>query len=211
MDWSELGRILPPIITALAGAIAIPLALRKRKKEAPEKSGGLLSHLQEMGIKAVLLDKGAEQGKVGLGRGSGQRSESIIRVEGKNFDYINIISVTSQYGVNYYLDYLVKSGGGQSGMKRNKTRMVRKKGVGIGGRLSGIQWQGDEYLVRALNYDYQLEGMLVQANPKELKGGIQIFPESKHEYNRIRTGYFLPSAEFLGALHIIAGQVKSAW
>lgn len=209
MDWAELSDILIGLIAALGGAIAIPLVLKKRKKDAPAKVERLFRHLQELGIRISLMERGAEQAKVGVSRAWGQRSEGVIKLEGENVDYINVSSVSSQYGVNYFLDFLVKSSGSQSAVKMKKTKMVRKKGVG--GRMVNIQWKGDEYLCQSLNYDYRLQDLLMQAKPEEMKGGVSIIPEPKHEYARIRTAYFLPSSEFIEAIHGVAGHVKSAW
>jgi hypothetical protein len=208
---NEWAQYLPGILTVLAGAIGIPLALRKRKKSSPVMVNELVAYLQETGIKASLTDNAVEQAKVGIGRGSGQRSEGVIGVEDRHFDYINIVSITSQYGVNYYLDFLVKGGGRYSSIKRKKAKMVRKKRTGIGVSRSSIQWNGDDYLVRSLNYDYQLQDTLEQAKPEELKGGITVYPESKHKYNRIRTAYFHPTTELLQAVNIVASHMKASW
>ena len=168
----------------------------------------LLHHLQEIGVKASLLDRGTEQEKVGVSRASGQRSEGVIKIERRNIDCINVISVASQYGVRYFLDYLVRSPS-WPGKKRKKTRMVIKKSSAIRGRVVDIEWKGDDYLSRELNFDYQLKDRLLQAEPGELKDSIWIFPEPKHEYARIRTAYFLPSSEAFEAMDIIARYVKS--
>jgi hypothetical protein len=208
---SEWAQYLPGILTVLAGAIGIPLALRRRKKTSPLMVDELVAYLQEIELKASLADNTAPQARVGIGRGSGQRSEGLIKVEEKHYDFINMVSTTSQYGVNYRLDFLVKGSGRQSGVKRKKTRMVRRKRTGMGISPVTTLWKGDEYLVRSLNYDYRLQDMLEQAKQEELKGGIVVIPESKHEYNRIMTAYFKPTREFLEAVNIVASHLKSAW
>jgi hypothetical protein len=207
MDWGGIAGS----IGAILAAILIPLALRKRKKEAPHKLEEFLGHLSQLGVKAFLLEKGTAEEKVGVGRASGQRAEGVIRLEEKNVAFINVVSLTSQYGVNYFLNYLVKSPGGLGKEKRRRTRMVKKRSSVFRGRVVDIEWQGDDYLSRGLNMDYRLKDYLLQAEPDELKGGIWVFPESKHEYARIRTGYVLPSSHFFEAIDIIAGHIKSGW
>ena len=207
MDWASIAGSLIP---ALLLAVGVPLALRKRKKTSSQNVEQLLHHLQEIGVKASLLEKGAAEEKVGMGRASGQRSEGVIKIEGKNTEYINIVSVVSQYTVQYFLYYLVRHPD-WLGQKRKKTKMVKKKSSGIRGKVIDIEWKGDDYLCQGLNYDYRLKDKLLQTEPGELKGGIQIFPEPKYEYARIRTPYLLPSLSLFEAIDIIAGHVKSGW
>ncbi len=143
MDWAS---ILGGIITFLVLTIGLPLALRQRKKSGPQNVEQLLHHLQEIGVKASLTERGVAEEKVGASRSFMQRSETVIKIEGRNIDYINVSSVASQYGVNYFLDYLVRSPG-QSGKKRQKkTRIVTKKSPAIWGRVVDIKWKGDVYL-----------------------------------------------------------------
>ncbi len=106
MEWAN---IVGGIIAALVVAIGLPLALRKRKKGGPQNVEQLLQHLQEIGVKASLMERGVAEEKVGASRASGQRSVGVIEMAGRNIDYVNVIGVASQYGVNYFLDYLVRS------------------------------------------------------------------------------------------------------
>ncbi len=206
MEWVN---ILSGLIAALVLTIGLPLALRKRKKGATQNVEQLLHHLQEIGVKASLAEKGVDEEKVGASRSFMRRSESVIKIEGRNIDYINVSSVSSQYGVNYFLDYLVRSSS-QSGQKRQKkTRMVRKKSPAIWGRVVDIEWKGDVYLSQQLNLDYRLKDIVLQTEPKELKSNIVIFPEPKHEYARVRTAYLLPSPDLFEAIDIIAKYIKS--
>jgi hypothetical protein len=207
MDWENIISVL----MALLVAVGIPLALRARRKGGPQNVERFFNHLQEIGVKASRLEKGAEEEKVGAGRAFVRRSEGVIAIEGRNLDFINVTSVASQYGVNYFLDYLVRSPGIPGQTKRRRTRMVRKRSSGIYGKVTDIEWKGDEYLSRELNYDYRLKDLLLQAEPRELKSGISIFPEPKYEYARIRTPYLLPSSTLFEAINIIAGHIKSGW
>ncbi len=106
MDWAN---ILAGIIAVLVFAIGLPLALRKRKKGGPQNVEQLLHHLQEIGVKASLAEKGVGEEKVGLSRSFMRSSVGLIEIAGRNIDYVNVIGVASQYGVNYFLDYLVRS------------------------------------------------------------------------------------------------------
>jgi len=208
MEWAN---IIGGLIAALVFAVGLPLALRKRKQTAPQKMGEFFEHLQKMGVKASLVEKDSAEGKIGTGRGSGQRSEGVIEIKERKIDYINVVSVASQYGVNYYLDFLARRPNWISQQKRKRTRMVKKKSSIIGGKIVDIQWKGDDHLSRELNLDYRLKDRLLQAEPSELKEGIQIYPEPKQEYSRVRTAYLLPSPDLFEAIDIIAGHVKAGW
>ena len=206
MEWTD---ILTSIITALVVVIGIPLALRKRKKSGPQNVEQLLHQLLEIGVKASLPEKGVAEEKVGMSRSFMRSSVGLIGIAGRNIDYINVIGIASQYGVNYFLDYLVRSPS-QSGRRgQKKTRMVRKKSPVIWGRVVDIEWKGDVYLSQQLNLDYRLKDILLQTEAKELKGNIEIIPEPKCEYTRVRTAYLLPSSDLFEVIDIIAKYIKS--
>ena len=209
MDWENIISVL----MALLVAVGIPLALRARKKGSSQKLEQLLEHLGGIGIRASQLAKGAGPEKAGLSRASGlQRSEGVIKIERSGVDYINVVSVASQYGVNYFLDYLVRSPGLPSQRKRRRTRLVMKKSPALWGRIVDIEWKGDEYLSRELNFDYRMKDILLGVEPKELKSGISVIPEAKQEYTRIRMPYLLPSPAWVEAIDIIAEHIKkSGW
>ena len=208
MDWVN---IVTGLIAVLVFAVGLPLALRKRKKGGPQNVEQLLNHLQGIGVKVSLLEKGVEEGRVGVGHSWGRRSEGVLKIEGRKVDYINVSSVAGQYGVNYFLDYLVRgpAWSGVSRQRKKKTSMVRKKSPAIWGRVVDIEWKGDIYLSQQLNLDYRLRDILLQTDFKKLKSSIVIFPEPKYEYERVRTNYFLPSSELFEAIDIIAGHIKS--
>ena len=203
MEWVN---ILTGIIAALVVAIGLPLALRRRKKSGPQNVDQLLHHLLEIGVKASLAEKGVDEEKVGVSRFFMRRSESVIKIEDRNIDYINVSSVASQYGVNYFLDYLARSPSRPG--KRKKTRMAMRKSPPIWGRVVDIEWKGDDYLSQQLNLDYRLKDILLQIDFKKLKGNIEIFPEPKYEYTRVRTVYLLPSPDLFEAIDIIAKYIK---
>ena len=206
MEWVN---ILTGIIAALVVAVGLPLALRKRKKGGLQTVEQLLHHLQEIGIKVSLAEKGVDEERLGVSRSFMRSSVGVIEITGRNIDYINVIGVASQYGVNYFLDYLVRSPGQSWQRRQKKTRMVRKKSPAIWGRVVDIEWKGDVYLSQQLNLDYRLKDILLQTELKKLKGNIKIFPEPKYGYTRVRTPYLLPSLDLFEAIDIIAKYIKS--
>jgi len=206
VDWAN---ILTGLIAVLVLTIGLPLALRRRKKGGPQNVEQLLYHLQEIGVKASMAEGDGGKGKVGVSRSFMQRPEGVIKIEGKHIDYINVSSVTSQYGVNYFLDYLMRNPNWSGKKRRKKTRMVRKKSPAIWGRVIEIEWKGDDYLSQQLNLDYRLEDILLQTDFKKLKSNIEIFPEPKYEYARVRTAYLPPSPDLFEAIDIIAKYIKS--
>jgi hypothetical protein len=189
--------------------IAFPLALRRRKKASAQKREELYQHLKEIGVKASLVEEGNEREKIGLSRASGQKSEGIIALQDKNIDSINIISVASQYGTSYFLDYLVKSSNITANRTVKKTRLTVKKSLFLWGKVVAMEWKGDKSLAQSLNFDYRLKDILLQRDVTGLKGSIGILPEPKHGYTRIRTGHSLPSPEIFEALDIVAKHIKS--
>jgi hypothetical protein len=205
MDWESIISL----IIALLVVIALPLALRRRKKASAQKREELYQHLKEIGVKASLVEEGNEREKIGLSRTSGQRSEGIIALQDKNIDSINIISVASQYGTNYFLDYLVKSSNITANRILKKTRLTVKKSLFLWGKVVAMEWKGDKSLTQSLNFDYRLKDILLQRDVTGLKGSIGILPEPKHGYTRIRTGHSLPSPEIFEALDIVAKHIKS--
>jgi len=208
MEW---GSIAGSILFVALAAIGIPLALRQRKKGGAEKLEQLLDHLKRIGVEATPVTRGAGEEKVGVSRGSGQRSEGVVEIKNRNIDYINVVSTTSQYGVNYSLDYLVRCPFYVGHRKHRKTKMAMKKVQGVEGKTVDIEWRGDEYLARELNYDDRLKGRLLLVKRDELKGGIEIIPEPKHEYARVRTGYIMPPVDLFEAMDIIARHLSSGW
>ena len=202
MDW---GSILTIVLGILA-AIGLPLALRSRGKGGQNKVQELWQHLQGIGVKASMLEKGTGEEKLGQKRSWGQKSVGIIKLTDRNIDSISVVGVARQYGVNYYLDYLVRKSSIIGIEKKKKTRMITKKSSLIRGKVIDIEWRGDNTLAQKLNFDYRLKDKLLQAAPK---GSIEVFPEPKYEYARIRTTYFLPTPDLLEDMDIIAEHLKS--
>lgn len=189
--------------------IALPLALRRRKKAGPLKREEYCRHLQGMGIEAALRERGSDEEKIGLSRSSGQRSEGIIELKDRNIDLVNVISIASQYGVQYFLDYLVKGSNIMEERVLKKTWMTKKKSPPLWGKAVAIEWKGDDSLAQSLNLDYSLEDKLLGTDENVFKGNIWIFPEPKHGCARIRTDCVLPSAATFEAISSIARHIKS--
>ncbi len=205
-NWSNVAGILVFLLIA----IALPLIVRRRKK-----GGGaanieeLYQHLRGLGVEASLAKEGDRRAGIGLGRASGQESEGLIVLEDRSIDSINVVSVSTQYGKRYFIDYLVKSPNISGERMLKTTRLIRRKSPPIWGKVVAIDWKGDDSLTRCLNLDYSLEEKLLRADVNVLKGGIWIFPEPRYGYVRIRTDYSLPSAEIFGVIRSIARRVRS--
>lgn len=205
MDWSNIF----PILFALLLAVGLPVALWSMRKGGQTKVDELCQHLQGIGVKASAVEKEAGQDKMKQKRSWGQKLVGTIKLTDYNIDSINVIGVASQYGVNYYLDFLVKRPSFTGGSKKKKISMNTKKSSLFKGKVIDIEWKGDDFLAQKLNFDYGLKDKLIQADLSALKGGITIYPEPKHEYARIRTAYFLLAPDLLEALDTIANHVKS--
>jgi hypothetical protein len=191
-------------------AIILPLIARRRKKEeATNKIEELYRHLRALGMEVSSIEKGDEREKIGLARASGQKSEGLIELEDRNVDSINIISVSTQYGTRYFIDYLVRGSNIMGERVLKKTRLTRKKSPPLWGKVVAIEWKGDDSLAQSLSLDYSLEDKLLKADVNAFKGDIWIFPEPKHGYARIRIDYVLPSAEIFETISSIARHIKS--
>ena len=205
MDWSSALSI----IIGVSLVIGLPLALRTRKKAGPQKREEFCQHLQKMGVRAYPVQMGDDREKIGQRRSSGEKSMGIIELKDRNIAFINVIGVTSQYGTHYFINYLVRNLNMTEKRKLKKTSLVRRKSALLWGKVVGIEWKGNEYLAKSLNFDYELENKLLHSELKDSGGGIWIFPEPKHEYVQIRTAYSLPSPEAFETIGIIARYVKS--
>jgi len=205
MDWS----IIVNIVMGILLLIALPLVLRKRKKVGPLMREELCRHLQGMGIETTLRERDSYEEKIGVSRSLGQRSEGIIELKERNIDLVNVASTASQYGVYYFLNYLVKASNIVEGRKLKKTRLITKRSPPLWGKVVAIDWKGDDSLTRSLNLDYSVADRLLRADENVFKGNIWIFPEPMHGYVRIQTEYYLPSAEIFEAISSIGRHIKS--
>ena len=87
--------------------------------------------------------------------------------------------------------------------------MVIKKASIFGGKVVDIAWKGDQYLSQKLNLDYELKHRILQTDLSKFKGTIQIIPETKYGYTRIKTDFNLPSPDMFYTIETVARYVKS--
>ncbi|MEA3442748.1 MAG: hypothetical protein U9R04_04615 [Chloroflexota bacterium] len=183
----DRAQFISSILIAVFAIVGTGIAIRRRKKSGPEKREEFYQHLKGLGMQAYLVERNDQREKIGIGRGTGQKSEGFITLENSNIEFINIISIASQYGVNYFLDYLVENPKLEGNKSRGKIRLKKKKDSLFRGKVIGIEWKGVNPLSQRLNFDYRLKDTLLTAS---FKGNIEIVPEPKWRYTRIRTQYF---------------------
>jgi len=205
VEWTDL----LPLLVAIFAAIGIPVALWSLRKGGQSKVDEFHQHLAGIGVDATVLSKDSPQQGKGRKGSWAQKVVGIIKLADSKIDSVNVIGVASQYGVNYYLDYVVSRPTFASAGKKKKTTMTTRKSRQFGGNVVDVGWKGDDYLAQRLSLDFGLKQKLLQADLSALKGGISIHPEPKHDYARIRTGYILPEPQLFEALDIIADHVKS--
>ena len=204
MEWADF---IPVVLGILAAVAAVPAFLRLVRKGSPEKQDELLQHLAGIGLKVSTVEKDSEE-DAAIPKKWGEKSEGAFIVADRNVDAIAIRSVSSQYGTNYYLDYVVRHPG-LVPAESKKTTLVRKKSPPVWGKVIDLKWKGASSLAQRLNYDYQLKYTLLNADPAGLKTGITIQPQPRHGCTRIRTGYHLPSAGLFQAIDTIARHVRA--
>lgn len=193
MDWNDIINI----IVAIVVAVGLPLALRRRAKQGPEKAEELRSHLAEMGIEVYPKEKGVDTAK----RSWAEKAVGILEVKHHNIGWITVVGVANQYQTSYFIDYVVETPL-LSGKGKTRKVVMRKKKAFPRGK---VEWHGDKPLAQNLNLDYSLEDRLLSDN---FKGGIEVALEPNKGYGRIRTSYFLPSSEIFEAVDIIARHLR---
>ena len=201
MDWG----ISPGILMAILAVVGLVIALRKRGKAGPQKREEFYQHLKGMGIRASLAERNDQRERIGVGHATGRRSEGLITLETSNIDFINVISVSSQSGIQYFLDYLVESPRLEGEGAAKKVKLEKKKSPPLWGKVVHIWWKGTNPLAERLNVNYRLEDMLML---NSFKGGIEIVPDPNWGYTRIRTTYFLPALDLFKAIDLIAKDIR---
>jgi len=201
LNW----EIIPGILIAIFAIIGSVIAFRKRDKAGPQKREKLYQHLKGTGIQVSLAERNDQKEKIGLGRASGRKSEGLIIIENTNIDFINVIGVSSQYGTQYFLDYLVESPRLQGKEAAKKVKLEKKKSPPLWGKVTHIAWKGTNPLAQRLNVNYRLEDILML---NSFKGGIEIAPDPDWGYTRIRTTYFLPAPDLFKAIDLIAKDIR---
>ncbi|NIM57358.1 MAG: hypothetical protein GTO16_00230 [Candidatus Aminicenantes bacterium] len=204
----DLENIIP-IIVAFVTAFLLPFFLSKRKKEGHKKFEEFRRHLLGIGVRFAEVDKESEQAKLGKNVSKAQKVEGVFALEERNIDFIIVASVASQYEVNYFIEYMVKSTFHLREESLKKTRMIKKKGSLFRTKVVDVIWKGDQYLAQKLNLDYELKHRLLQADLNKFKGSILIIPERKHGYTRIKTNFSLPSPDMFYAIDSVAKYLKS--
>lgn len=204
MEWADF---IPIVLGVLAAVAAVPALLRLVRKSSQAKQDELQQHLAGMGLTVSGVEKDSDEDKA-IPKNWSEKSEGALTVAHRNVDAIAIRGVSSQYGTNYYLDYVVRHPGAMSAESK-KTTLVKKKSPPLWGKAVDLEWKGSPGLAQRLNYDYQLKYALLQSDPAGLKAGITIQPQPKHACTRIRTSYQLPSAGLFRAIDTIARHVKA--
>lgn len=201
--------IIFPLIMAISVGVGILITFIAAKKGSSQKAQEFYLHLQSIGIKATLLEKENNEVRVFGKRSWGEKADTVLTIKEKNMDAIVIVSVSSQYGTNYHIEYIVRKIGGviREGVK--KTSMQTKKSPPLFGKAIDIRWKGDANLSQRLNLDYSMKYKLLNEGFSSLKGGIVIIPESKRGYIRIKTGYERPSPSLFDVINSIAYYIKS--
>jgi len=118
MEWPT---IIGEIAVAAVASYLIYVWTRRRKV-ASRRGEQLISHLRKIGVQASWASRGTIEQKLGSRPILGWRSEGVIKIEGRNMDYISIVSEINQYkhwGVRYFFDYLVKSSGWVGGRQNH--------------------------------------------------------------------------------------------
>jgi len=205
MNWDAIINITIAIVTIAVGFIGLQIAHRNRKKQGPKKAISFCEQLQSIGVQCNPAEEETEISKIGAPRFSSTKSIRLVKVTGKKFEWINVIGISSQYGTTYYLDFLVRSPNLDI-RKPKKTYLKKKRNPNRKNRP--LKWTGDDSFAMSLNFDYGLENLIQDS---EFTGVIEIIPEPKHGYMRIRTPHTIPTAEFFEVINLIAGHVKSAF
>ena len=135
MDWESIITILPAILIA----IGLPLVLRKRRKTGPLKMEGLYDHFRGLGVDASLLEGGEAEEQIAMMRSRTEKSLGILEIKGRKIDYIDVVGMSSQYGTNYFLDYLVKRPDLLIKGPQKKTTLVKKKTSALWGKVIDIK------------------------------------------------------------------------
>jgi hypothetical protein len=206
----SIGSIIS-VVLMIAAVVGIVLSRRRIKKESPQKTGELYEQLRSIGLKVTKVTDDALMEESGEKSRRGRNAQEVLRIEGKKIDFVMLTGEAQQYGVTYYLDFLVKRNRIFSGQKVSNTVLKIRKGSSLNSEIDGFYWQGDPVLQQKLNDDYRLSDMLMQANRKYIKGGITIYPEPRKSYARIRVGHQLLEPEMIKVVDAIAGYIKKSY
>ncbi len=139
------------IILGVSGIIGLILSSRNLKKSGAKKAEEFNQHLQGINVNTSMLEDGAIDGRTGVKHSWWQRSVGAIKIKDRNINSVSIIGVANQYGINYYIDFLIRCAQLTGRGDNKKTKMKRKKNSALRGTVNDIEWKGDEFLARKLN------------------------------------------------------------
>jgi hypothetical protein len=198
------------IVIMIGGIVGFILSYFGLKKAGRKKVKELRDYLDTIGVKSWTDDFAYDGEKDGKKRSGGYKYLGKILLSGKEIDSIVVTGVASQYGINYYLDFMVSRTSLSNGDK-SKVKLARRKIRGHFSRekTQDIIWKGDTLLTQKLDADTRLKEKLLRTDLKPVRYTIEIVPEQQDSHNRIRTVYFLPSTDILDVLNIIAKHMKS--
>jgi len=205
MDWDSLLTLG----LALAAVGGVVVALITRRKAGPEKVEEMRGHMETIGIGSFV--ETADGGLAQIGHSWSEKHMGTVRLSGASIDAINIVGVSSQYGTQYYLDFLVPVMAFGSVPEKRRTRLVRKKTPSLWGRTTDVEWKGDESLSRRLNFDYRLRDSLKKLDESLLRSGVNIYSERKRGWARVRTKHFLPTSEAFEAVDTVCRHIRAEW
>ncbi len=204
------GTVLSIVLLA-AAIIGLIISRRKIKKESPKKNAELYETMRSMGVKASRISEEEFMSRSGERAKRGRGEQELLSVQGRQFDFIQLTGEAHQYGVTYYLEFLVKRTPLQPGQKAANTSLKIKKGSPFSSEAESFYWKGDPVMEQRLNDDHRLHDMLLRADRKYLKGGITVYPQPGQPYARIRMGNELPEPELLKIADSIAGHIKRSY
>jgi hypothetical protein len=205
-------------VVVFACIILLSVAYRTKKSRVTE----LCEHLQAIGINASVMEetKWRWGGINGQPHGVGEHVMGVIQLKGRDIDSIDVIHLPGSRYSNmwWYLDSIVRTSSPDGNMRKDYAKLIMKRSF-MGNLLAfffiysakivDIEWRGDTDLARELNFDNQLKNMLLNIDPRSLRGLLEIVPEPKYGCTRIRTDYLLPSLELFDILETIARHIKS--
>ncbi|MBD3414829.1 MAG: hypothetical protein GF421_10420 [Candidatus Aminicenantes bacterium] len=207
MDWSS---IIPAAIAFLT-AFILPIIFAKRKKESAKKVKTYSQELLKAGVDFDKIDKDDDRIQFVKKMSWGQKAEGIFVPKNKKIDFIFLISVSSQYGVNYFLEYIVLTTFHlREGTVKNTAMKVKKDSL-FGGEPQDVLWKGDPHLAQKLDMDYELKHHLLHGHLKHSKVNLKIIPEQKQGYTRIKTNFMPPSPELISFIDSVAGHIKTGF
>jgi len=192
MDAQDWITVIISIVVVLASAVSGILNSRKAKERAVGGADNFAHHLDMIGIKAEPV----ENPSVGVKKGD--IKGSTFRLHGSPIDQVSIVPAGNELSLVFLIPMY-----GPSFNKKKKTFMKRAK-TKMG---NDIIWKGDPILAQTLNFDFTLNQLLAQIDPKELK--TLVISPLKTNRAEVLTNYFLPSKEMFKALDIIASHLKS--